>query len=80
MINMRFLLLIDNGDGLRIMVIPMNDKVVGSSSHGSTAKGSAIDLEVTGSGPVTCCVSFSSSFFTMCILHYLVLSLVSHGT
>ena len=66
MINIRFLLLIDNGDGLRTMVIPLKDKVVAGSSHGSTAKGSSIDLEVTGSGPVNCCVSFPSSFFTMC--------------
>ena len=28
MINIRFLLLIANGDGLRTMVIPMKDKVV----------------------------------------------------
>ena len=80
MIYIRFLLLVDNGDGLCTIVIPLKDKVVAGSSHGSTAKGLAIDLQVTGSGPVNCSVSFSSSLFTMCILHYLVLSLVSHGT
>ena len=38
------------------------------SDHGSAAKGSAVDLEVTGSGLVGCCFSFISSFFTMCSL------------
>ena len=33
---------------------------------GSAAEGSAIDLEVAGSGPVSCCFSIPSSFFTMC--------------
>ena len=36
------------------------------SDHSSAAKGSAIDLEVTGSGPVSCCFSVPSSFSTMC--------------
>ena len=36
------------------------------SDHGSAAKGSAIDLEVAGSGPVGCCFSVPSSFLTMC--------------
>ena len=36
------------------------------SSHGSAAKGLAIDLEVAGSGPVGCCFSIPSSFLTMC--------------
>ena len=40
--------------------------MVAGSDHGSAAKGSAIDLEVAGFGPVSCCFSFSSSFFTMC--------------
>ena len=35
------------------------------SSHGSAAKGLAIDLEVAGSGPVGCCFSIPSSFLTM---------------
>ena len=39
--------------------------MVAGSGHGSAAKGSAIDLEVAGSGPVSCCFSFPSSFFTM---------------
>ena len=60
------------------MVIPMKDKVVAGSSHGSTAKGLAINLQVTGSGPVNCSVSFPSSFFTM-YSSPLCLSLVSHG-
>ena len=34
--------------------------------HGSAAKGSAIDLEVAGPGPVSCCFPFPSLFFTMC--------------
>ena len=38
--------------------------MVAGSDHGSAAIGSAIDLEVAGSGPVGCC--FPSSFFTMC--------------
>ena len=37
------------------------------SGHGSAAKGLAIDLEVAGSGPVSCCFSIPSSFPTMCI-------------
>ena len=32
-----------------------------SNGHGSAAKGSAIDLEVAGSGPVSCRFSFPSS-------------------
>ena len=36
------------------------------SGHGSAAKGSAIDLEVASSDPVSCCFSFPSSFFAMC--------------
>ena len=40
--------------------------MVAGSDHGSAAKGSTIDLEVTGSGPVSCCFSFPPSFFTMC--------------
>ena len=36
------------------------------SDHGSAAKGSAIDLEFAGSGLVSCCFSFPSSYFTMC--------------
>ena len=36
------------------------------SGYGSAAKGSVIDLEVADSGPVDCCFSFPSSFFTMC--------------
>ena len=36
------------------------------SGHGSAAKRSAIDLEVAGSGPVSCCFSIPSSFLTMC--------------
>ena len=35
------------------------------SGHGSAAKGLAIDLEVTGSGPVNYSVSFPSPFLTM---------------
>ena len=35
------------------------------SDHGSTAKGSATDLEAAGSGPVEL-LFFPSSFFTMC--------------
>ena len=34
--------------------------------HSSVAKGSAIDLEVAGSGLVGCCHSIPSSSFTMC--------------
>ena len=41
--------------------------MVAGSGHGSAAKGSSIDLEVTGSGPVSCYFPFPrSSFFTMC--------------
>ena len=40
--------------------------MVAGSGHGSAFKGSTIDLEVTGCGPVGCCFSFPSSFFTMC--------------
>ena len=36
------------------------------SDLGSATKRSAIDLEVAGSGPVSCCFSFPSSFFAMC--------------
>ena len=36
------------------------------SDHGSTAKRSAIDLEVAGSGPVELLFFLSSSFFTIC--------------
>ena len=36
------------------------------SNHRSAAKGPAIDLEVTGSGPVGCRFSIPSSFFTTC--------------
>ena len=43
-----------------------NGLMVAGSGHGSAAKGSAIDLEVTGSGLISCCFSFPSSFFTMC--------------
>ena len=32
--------------------------MVAGSDHGSAAKGSAIDLEITGSGLVSCCFSF----------------------
>ena len=35
------------------------------SDHCSAAKGSAIDVEVAGSGPVSCCSSIPSSFLTM---------------
>ena len=35
------------------------------SDLGSAAKGVAIDLEVTGSGLVSCCYSFPSSSFIM---------------
>ena len=38
------------------------------SDHGSTAKRSAIDLEVAGSDPVELLFFLSSSFFTMCSL------------
>ena len=34
--------------------------------HGSAAKGLAIDLEIAGSGPVSCRFFIPSSFFTMC--------------
>ena len=36
-----------------------------SSDHGSAAKESAIDLEVTGSGPVGCHFPIPSSFLSM---------------
>ena len=36
------------------------------SDHGSATKGSAIGMEVAGSDPVSCTLSFPSSFFTMC--------------
>ena len=36
------------------------------SNHGSAGKGSAIDLEVTGSDLVSCCFSIPVSFFTIC--------------
>ena len=45
--------------------------MVAGSDHGSAAKGSAIDLEVAGSGPVSCCFSFPSAFLP-CVVHYLV--------
>ena len=35
------------------------------SDHGTAAEGLAIDLEVAGSGLVSCCFPFCS-FFTMC--------------
>ena len=41
--------------------------MVTGSGHGSDAKGSAIDLEVPGSSPVSYCFSFPSSFFTTLI-------------
>ena len=44
------------GDGL----------MVAGSDHSSAAKGSAIDLEVTGSDLVSCCFSVPSYFLTMC--------------
>ena len=40
--------------------------MVADSSHCSAAKGSAMDLEVAGFGPVSYCFSFPSSFFIMC--------------
>ena len=36
------------------------------SDHGSAAKGSAIDLEVASSGPVSCRFFISLLFLTMC--------------
>ena len=33
--------------------------------HGSAAKGSTNDLEVTGSGPIGCCFTIPSSFLAM---------------
>ena len=44
----------------------VNQLMVASNGHGSAAKGLAMDLEVAGSGPVSCSFSFTSSFFTMC--------------
>ena len=40
--------------------------MVAGGDHGSAVKGLAIDLEVVGSGSVSCCFSFPSSFLTMC--------------
>ena len=49
------------------------------SDHGSAAKGPAKDLEVAGSGPVSCRFSIPSSFFTMCSSQ-VVFHLHCHGT
>ena len=49
MINTRFLLLMTNEDGLDA-----------GGNLGSAAKGLAINLEVVGSGPVSCHFSFPS--------------------
>ena len=45
--------------------------MVAGSDHGSAAKGSAIDLEVAGSGLVSCCFSFLPLSLP-CVVHYLV--------
>ena len=44
--------------------------MVAGSDHGSAAKGSAIDLEVAGSGLVSCCFSFLPLSLP-CAVHYL---------
>ena len=43
--------------------------------HGSAAKGLVIDLEVVGSGPVSCCFFFPSPFF-MCSFYFTSITMV----
>ena len=55
-----------------------NGSMTAGSDHGSAAKGSAIGLEVAGSGLVSCCFSSPSSL--LCVVHYLVFHQYHHGT
>ena len=51
------------------------------SDHDSAAEGSAIDLEVTGSGPFSCCFLFPPLSLP-CVVpnHYLIFHWYHHGT
>ena len=60
-----------------LMLKGENGLMNAGSDHGSAAKGSAIDLEVIGSGPVGCCFSFPPLSLT-CVDCYLVFYFIAN--
>ena len=54
--------------------------MIAGSDHVSTSKGSAIDLEVAGSGPVSCCFPFLLFLYHVQFTTLTFIGIYYHGT